>query len=440
MKVLLENKSVISKMSISNKSLKLYIHTQLVSAELKSTLAESGRSMVEMIGALVIMGVLSIGGVMGYRHALNKSTANRLMKDVETAYVSVNAMANREAGVLTKVDFEPSSGYLMWTELISDEEFRIDIILAKNIPETVCNMILEMTENTQWVISSIETDTNYLYPLKECAKENALVFSLGDVSNFAYSCEKECPPNMMCVVNDNCICETGFEMNETGECITKTCDLTLGPEAQPDRYCCEQLGGRWNYDTSPQMCGCAEGYFFNGKECAIDNWCSYIFKVPEIVQTVQSDCAYDFMVPAIVQTVQSDCAYDFTVPATVVAGETEVSMSPVAGKTCSDGYCILNWNNEKCTSGVSYGTNTTTRIYGRCAPFDEYHTICKNKTDGEVSMSINRPCQIENTYCSVLWGNNTCKGIGQYGANTHTELYGVCLEYDGVGDMICPFK
>jgi hypothetical protein len=111
--------------------------------------------MVEMIGTLVIMGVLSIGGVMGYRHALNKSTANRLMKDVETTYVSVNAMANREAGVLTKVDFEPSSGYLMWTELISDEEFRIDIILAKNIPETVCNMILEMTENTQWVISSI---------------------------------------------------------------------------------------------------------------------------------------------------------------------------------------------------------------------------------------------------------------------------------------------
>ena len=110
--------------------------------------AQSGRSMVEIIGALAIAGILSIGGMMGYQYAVDKARANRLMNDVETAYVSVRSSTNREAGVLTEVDFEPTCGYPMWTELIADEVFRTDIILAKNVSERVCNMILDMTEGT----------------------------------------------------------------------------------------------------------------------------------------------------------------------------------------------------------------------------------------------------------------------------------------------------
>ena len=40
--------------------------------------AQSGRSMVEMLGTLAIMGVLTIGGVAGYRYAINKSNANTI--------------------------------------------------------------------------------------------------------------------------------------------------------------------------------------------------------------------------------------------------------------------------------------------------------------------------------------------------------------------------
>ena len=462
-------------------------------------ISQSGRSMVEMLGVLAVIGVLSIGGILGYRHAVDKTTANRLMKDVETAYVSVNAGVNRKAGVLTKVDFKPSSGYPMWTELIVDEDFRSDIILAKNVSESVCDMVLDMTENTQWVISSIEADTNYLYQLKECAEENALVFSLDDVSDYTYACEKDCPANMMCNVNDECVCEAGFNTDENGNCIAKECNLTQGPEAQTERFCCESLGGYWNYDTDPEMCGCPEGYFFNGKECAVDNWCSYTLSVPEIVQAYESDCAYELTIPEIVQAYESDCTYDFTVTdtdgvitttmtpgdkkcasgycilnwsnnscsssvSTYVAGTTttlygrcapfdeyynvcqnkpnaEVTMTPVAGKTCKNGYCILNWSNETCSSNVgTYGVNTITRIYGRCAPFDEYYNICQNKTGGEVLMTPKRGCYEENTYCSILWGNNMCQGVGTYGTNTTRDLFGVCLKYDGVGDMTCPFK
>ena len=459
--------------------------------------------MVEMLGVLAVMGVLTIVALLGYRYAIDKGKANRIFNDVELAYVSATSQGARENGVLQETEFEPSSGYPTYTELISDEEGSIDIVLVKNVPQSVCEIVLDMSQGTEWLISSVETDTNYLYRLSECADQNALVFSLFDVDDFVYGCEKDCPENMMCNVNDECVCAHGYEMNETtGECEEKSCDYALGLDQQTDRYCCEAVGGVWDNESEPSVCGCEEGYFFNGEECALDNWCSYTFDVPQIVQTVQSDCAYDFTVPEVVQTVQSDCAYDFTVPATVTADESEVTMVPVAGQTCSGGYCILNWTNEACTSVVctygvnttkriygrcapfdeyydmcqsktegevsmvpvdgqtcssgycilnwtneactsvvgTYGVNTTKRIYGRCAPFDEYYDMCQSKTEGEVSMRVSRPCQIENTYCSVLWGNQSCSGVGTYGVNTTRDLYGVCLEYDGAGDTACPFK
>ena len=40
---------------------------------------ESGRSMVEMLGVLAIIGVLSIGGIAGYTMAMNRYRANEII-------------------------------------------------------------------------------------------------------------------------------------------------------------------------------------------------------------------------------------------------------------------------------------------------------------------------------------------------------------------------
>ena len=40
---------------------------------------ENGRSMVEMLGVLAIIGVLSIGGIAGYTMAMNRYRANELL-------------------------------------------------------------------------------------------------------------------------------------------------------------------------------------------------------------------------------------------------------------------------------------------------------------------------------------------------------------------------
>ena len=47
-------------------------HAELVSA------SQTGRSMVEMLGVLAIIGVLSVGGIAGYTMAMNKYKANEV--------------------------------------------------------------------------------------------------------------------------------------------------------------------------------------------------------------------------------------------------------------------------------------------------------------------------------------------------------------------------
>ena len=43
---------------------------------MKNLKSQSGRSMVEMLGVLAIIGVLSIGGIAGYTMAMNRYRAN----------------------------------------------------------------------------------------------------------------------------------------------------------------------------------------------------------------------------------------------------------------------------------------------------------------------------------------------------------------------------
>lgn len=48
---------------------------------------QSGRSMIEMLGVLAIIGVLSIGGLAGYTMAMNRHRANQVLDYVSRAAV-----------------------------------------------------------------------------------------------------------------------------------------------------------------------------------------------------------------------------------------------------------------------------------------------------------------------------------------------------------------
>ena len=58
---------------------------------------ESGRSMVEMLGVLAIIGVLSIGGIAGYTLAMNRYRANEIM-NLASQVAIIAASKNGGAG------------------------------------------------------------------------------------------------------------------------------------------------------------------------------------------------------------------------------------------------------------------------------------------------------------------------------------------------------
>ena len=57
---------------------------------LKNT--QSGRSMVEMLGVLAIIGVLSVGGIAGYSKAMNKYKISKTTDQVSMLIANIRTM------------------------------------------------------------------------------------------------------------------------------------------------------------------------------------------------------------------------------------------------------------------------------------------------------------------------------------------------------------
>ena len=122
---------------------------------------ESGRSMVEMLGVLSIIGVLSIGGIAGYQMAMSSYRANETINDVMMwattmrgipfdAYarmLAVNGVGPHPnlslLGSKTKTGY-PISGDWEWEYDVMGEaigDFKINV---KNVPTAVCEKIITM--------------------------------------------------------------------------------------------------------------------------------------------------------------------------------------------------------------------------------------------------------------------------------------------------------
>ena len=53
---------------------------------------EAGRSMIEMLGVLAIIGVLSVGGIAGYSKAMNKFKTNKIADNVSMLVANIKTL------------------------------------------------------------------------------------------------------------------------------------------------------------------------------------------------------------------------------------------------------------------------------------------------------------------------------------------------------------
>ena len=63
--------------------------------------SQSGRSMVEMLGVLAIIGVLSIGGIAGYTMAMNRYRANEVLNIASQVALLSQTMNEGNGGTAT---------------------------------------------------------------------------------------------------------------------------------------------------------------------------------------------------------------------------------------------------------------------------------------------------------------------------------------------------
>ena len=78
---------------------------------------ESGRSMVEMLGVLAIIGVLSVGGIAGYTQAMKKYKINEALNEISMAAVlcaTGQGAAMPKGKFATTLTCESKTGVVSW--------------------------------------------------------------------------------------------------------------------------------------------------------------------------------------------------------------------------------------------------------------------------------------------------------------------------------------
>lgn len=131
---------------------------------------ESGRSMVEMLGTLAIIGVLSIGSIAGYSYGMDKYRANTVMNDIMLRAVDVIAQFDRTGDA--NIDSWPTTTAGGYTIGLENDTVGIQV---SGLPERLCKMLFDGMINTATVkIGAIEYDTATDDDI--CGEVNTMVF------------------------------------------------------------------------------------------------------------------------------------------------------------------------------------------------------------------------------------------------------------------------
>lgn len=110
---------------------------------------ESGRSMVEMLGVLAIIGVLSIGGIAGYVLAMRRHMAN------ETANQVMMASVILQTGQIPDEDIRVGQYAEVFVENEANPE-RSPIRV--NVDKEACPMLKRLLENNFDIIDESNCD------------------------------------------------------------------------------------------------------------------------------------------------------------------------------------------------------------------------------------------------------------------------------------------
>ena len=201
---------------------------------------ESGRSMVEMLGVLAIMGVLAIGGIAGYRYAMDKYNANEILNEVRKRAVTASqqrvlghAINLSEYGdtiqghpVTTADNYNGDTSFFALT-VSGIEKGVCDQVIKDKIPFVVEEKVGEVVVGDDTTCAEGNNDITFAFAN---TLDTGATVGGGEEPEPDPACEGvECPAGTNCS-NGICLCPTGQEV----------CGTTCCPAEQ---MCSSDVGG-----------------------------------------------------------------------------------------------------------------------------------------------------------------------------------------------------
>ena len=432
---------------------------------------EMGRSMVEMLGALAVIGILSITAVMGFRYGMNKLKANRIYNDAKLAYVSISSSGGAPYHWAAP-EFTPECGYTLSVRRDKDNN---NFVLVDGVEDEVCDLLLDMAEDGG------EVSLYYLdnQPMTCEEDEQDIVISFAGMEPLI-PCDGggvlDCPDDAQAYCDaERQVCQTcplGEWANDAGDGCEAVCSgrsdeytETCVSESQMAEWCCKET----------QMCSDVVG------ECISENACSYDLKTFGYT----TDCSATLNVFGYT----TNCSGILTIT-TDVDGSQRATMTDTG---CTDNeYCVYAWSQSSWDTNDTepkLSNTETTNFYGQCrnyrSPVDivpismatvtttgcksnEYCVVawtadhweesqpeptlpdnhtqtmygqCRNyRSPADIvpismaTLSEQKPCQ-KGQYCVLLWSDSNCNNAL---TNKHLDrFYGVCAEWDKTSTT-CP--
>jgi len=380
--------------------------------------SQTGRSMVEILGVMVLIGVLSVGTVYGIRYLLDKNMANRIISDAQTAYL----LSDKNACMMNFVPVEFSSESKKPIDAYCDGQNK-KYIRISDISDEVCHLVLDFEQSGRLDFYSYDD-----YGEPTCDKgENALIFAFNGVGFPALPCHdfSDCPDSLygICHQTQKLCMQCGpVQMPNADK------DLCVEVNCQPDtETMCDMDGFKWCCPNI-QLCGSEQG------ECVdSDGMCLYVFAEPVVTKT--ADCAYTFNEPVV--TKAADCAYTFNEPiltktadcAYMLISETRSDGTQTIGlkeeKPCADNlYCNLRYADDSCGTQAPANTPVGTIMYGSCSPMNTSYAGCNVTIDSSNVLVAEKTCA-DNLYCNLRYADDSCGTQADASINNKT-LYGSC--------------
>ncbi len=299
---------------------------------------ESGRSMVEMLGTLAIMGVLSIGGVAGYRYAVDKANANTIIDEVNKRSMIVSQQRILEQQI-NLTEFEASIKGVYPTYAEPYEDTRFFAVLVENVPQGVCRHILKEKLKTA---SDVFVSTGAGTGVDECPEgESTIEFAFGNILGEEGG-GPMCPAGS--TNNSSLPGYTGGSFNMTADGKTTVC------------YC----------QTEHIACGetcCDKGYECDGTTCALK--CTGDNK-PCNNGNIQGDYYCTRWPSGICRPVSSLTSKIVEAPEGFVAVQDHMSYYAASNWCLAQGMALIDTNTLNCPDSIGKTNGTA----GKCMTDD----------------------------------------------------------------------